>query len=206
MDLSILQRLEELERQLAQVHVRGKVIEVDYETHRAKVQYGENQTTGWLTWMPLRAGRAIVWWPLEVGEAVTVLSPGDLTLGQIYPASYQNDFPAPSADPDLFLVQFDDTARISYQRTDKVLDATLPDGGKATLNATGGIKLVGDTEIDGNLKVTKDTAVDGATHSKGAISSDDHVSDKTSSIQTVRDTYNGHDHAKNVPPPAKQMK
>ena len=107
MDLPILQRLEALERQLGQIVIRGKVIEVDYDKQRAKVKYGAEQVTAWLPWKPIRAGKAIIWWPLEVGEAVTVISPGDLTLVEIFPGSYQQDFPAPgSAAPELFLLHF----------------------------------------------------------------------------------------------------
>ncbi len=161
MDLSIQQRLEALERALAQMVVRGKVERVDYTTRRAKVRYSADQVTGWLPFKPLRAGKAIMWWPIEVGEAVTVISPGDLTLGEIFPGSYQNDFPAPSADPDLFLLQFSDDAFLSYQRKDKTLVAQLPADGTTTLRSKGGVSIEGDTQITGNITVSGNAHADG---------------------------------------------
>lgn len=190
MDLSIQQRLEALERALAQMVVRGKVVEVDYPTRRAKVRYSKDQVTGWLPFKPLRAGKAIMWWPIEVGEAVTVISPGDLALGEIFPGSYQNDFPAPSDDPDLFLLHFSDDAFISYQRTDKTLVAQLPADGTTTLISKGGITLEGDTQIKGNVTVTGNAHADGD------------VSDNKSTMQIMRDKYNAHNHSKAVPPPS----
>lgn len=206
MDTDVFQRLEELERKLAQMHVRGKVVEVDYERQRARVQYGKNQTTGWLRWKPFRAGQAIVWWPLEVGEAVTVLSPGDLTLGEILPSSYSEAYSAPSNDPDLFLIQFDNEAKLSYHRETKELTADLPEGGTTVLKSSGGVTIVGDTVFDGNVSIKKNTTIDGTTHSKGAVTCDADVSDETSTMQAMRNTYNEHDHNKAVSPPAKQMK
>lgn len=205
MALAILQRLEALERQVAQMNVRGKIVEVDYDNHKAKVKYGENQTTGWLPWKPIRAGKAIVWWPLEVGEAVTVLSPGDLTLGEIFPASYQNDFPAPSNDPDLFLIQFDDETSLSYHSADKKLIATLPDDGTTLLTSKGGITLVGDTVIDGNITITENAVIEGTTHSNGDVSCDANVSDQKSTMQIIRDVFNVHTNPVNgsQPPPGK---
>lgn len=129
---SILQRLEALERQLAQVVVRGKVVEINFEQQRAKVQYGDGLTTGWLPWKPMRAGQAIVWWPLEVGEAVTVLSPGDLSLGEIIPASYSEAHSAPSTNPDLCIVQFGDGSEVRHDRSTGDYTATYK--GNAVIN------------------------------------------------------------------------
>lgn len=115
--LNILQRLEALERQMAQVVVRGKVIEVNHQTQRARVQYGDKQTTDWLPWKPIRAGKAVIWWPVEEGEAVTVISPGDLNLGEILPASYNATNSAPSDNPNLCIIQFGDGSEIRHDRS-----------------------------------------------------------------------------------------
>jgi phage baseplate assembly protein V len=118
----VFQRLEELERRVSQMVVRGKVSEVDLVTAKAKVEYGDNLTTGWLPWKPIRTGKAIVWWAPEVGEGVTVISEGDLVLGEIYPGSYQTSFPAPSSDADVFLVEFGDGSKVSHNRQSHKLD------------------------------------------------------------------------------------
>ena len=121
---NILQRLDELERRQAQMVVRGKIAEIDPDNAVARVAYGENekQLTGWLTWKPIRAGKAIVWWCPEVGAGVTVLSEGDLSLGEIIPGSYYNDFNAPSTDPEVFLIEFGDGSSVKHHRGEHQLD------------------------------------------------------------------------------------
>lgn len=55
-----------------------------------------------------------------------------------------------------------------------------------------GIKMLGDVEIIGELKVSED------------IKSEKEISDKTSSMQAMRDAYNPHTHGSS-PPPSTQM-
>ncbi|MDA3509400.1 phage baseplate assembly protein [Acinetobacter junii] len=55
-----------------------------------------------------------------------------------------------------------------------------------------GIKMLGDVEIIGKLKVSKD------------IKSEKEIFDKTSSMQAIRDAYNPHTHGSS-PPPSNQM-
>jgi phage baseplate assembly protein V len=152
MALTTSQRLEALERQMAQIVIRGKVELVDCKKQRARVRYGENQLTPWLRWKPIRAGRAIIWWPLEVGEAVTVLSPGDLQLGEILPSSYSAEHSAPSDDPDLCIVQFGDGSEVRHNRatgdyaatyTGK---ATITVGGDTTIKSTGAVNVQSDAK------------------------------------------------------------
>ncbi|MBO0211854.1 phage baseplate assembly protein V, partial [Vibrio sp. Vb0877] len=52
----------------------------------------------------------------EIGEGVTVVSDGDLSLGEILPGRYQNDFPAPSEDPHEVLIHFGDGSKVSHHR------------------------------------------------------------------------------------------
>lgn len=189
----ILQRIEELERRLAQMVVDGKVCEVDHDKHHVKVCYGNPEsdkplTTGWLKWDGIRAGKAKVWWPLEVGEAVTVLSPGDLSQGRIIASHYQADSPAQSNDPDLFQINFDDESTVSYHRANKEFKLLLPAGANTQIVTDGGLDITGNTKITGNLHVT------GTTHSDDAITSNADVSDSKSSMQDMRDTYNSHAH------------
>jgi len=180
--MDVLQRLEELERRVGQMVVRGKIADVDPVRHVAKVEYGPGQTTGWLQWKPMRSGKAIVWWCPEVGEGATVISEGDLSLGEILPGSYHKDFQAPSSNPELFLVQYGDGATMAYDREAHLYRLTLPAGGRVELVAPAGFKLTGDTEIDGALRVTKDTTCDGE------------VSDQVRSMSADRELYNVHNH------------
>lgn len=201
----VLSRLEALERRSHQTVVRGTISEVDPQKALAKVQWGPTQFTGWLPWKPTRSAGAIVWWCPEVGEGVTIISDGDLVRGEILPGSYTTTHPAPSTNPDVFMVAFGDGAQISYDRKAHKLVATLPEGGTTEITSPGGITLIGDTQINGTLAVSKDTTISGKTHSAGAVSCEADVSDKTSSMQAMRDVYNSHDHAKSVSPPVKKM-
>lgn len=203
---NLLERVEALERAMSQMVVRGKISEVDPQQYLAKVQWGPKAFTGWLPIKPLRAGQAKVWWCPEVGEGVTVISPGDLNQGEIYPGSYTDTHPAPETNPEVFLIDFGDGAQVRYDREAHELAATLPAQGKAILTCPAGLRIKGDTEVDGALTVKKDTKLEGTTHSRGAISSDGDISDNTSSMQSMRDTYNGHGHSSNgAAPPAKKM-
>ncbi|WP_372830517.1 phage baseplate assembly protein V [Pontibacterium sp.] len=120
----ILQRLEELERRLALVNVRGLIEEIDLAAvpPRVRVRYGDQQTTGWLPWKPPRSAKASVWWPPEEGEACTVISNGDLLQGEVIPGSYTNSYKAPSTNPDLFLVEFGDGSSVAHDRKEHTLD------------------------------------------------------------------------------------
>ncbi len=160
----LFQRIEELERRVGQMVVRGKIKEVDPSKALAKVEYGEGLATGWLPWKPIRTGKAIVWWVPEVGEGVTVISEGDLVLGEIYPGSYHSGFPAPSDDPDLFLVQFGEGSEISHNRADSKLtvinkgDVNVTADGAVTAKAKGSITV--ETEQTLTVKSASDMKLD----------------------------------------------
>jgi len=190
--MDVLQRLEELERRVSQMVVRGKIVEVDPDKHVARVEYGPSMTTGWLQWKPIRTGKAIVWWAPEVGEGVTVISEGDLSLGEILPGSYHKDFAAPSSDPDLFLIQYGDGGSTSYNRKTHMHRLDLPPAGRAEVVALGGVKITGDTEIVGALRVT------------GNIKGDAEIGDAVRNMSADRELYNQHGHP-GGPPPAPQQ-
>lgn len=186
---NLLQRIEALERRVGQMVIRGKIAEVDPVKHVARVAYGlgGKQLTGWLQWKPVRTGKAITWWCPQVGEGATVISEGDLALGEILPGSYHGEFPAPSDDPDLCLTLFGDGSALSYHSTKHVLKAILPESGRAEVNAKGGIKLIGPTEIVGPLDVTEN------------ITGAKDIADKTRSMASDRDIYNKHKHPHGTP-------
>lgn len=56
----LLQRVEELERRLSQMVVRGVIAAVDPDKALVRVKYGDGLLTGWLTWKPPRTGKAVV--------------------------------------------------------------------------------------------------------------------------------------------------
>ncbi|MFD2178526.1 phage baseplate assembly protein V [Veronia pacifica] len=215
---TLIRRLNELERRLNEMVIRGRVCDSDPVGQRLRVSYGTEESpmiSPWLPVKPLRAGRAIVWWWPEVDEGVTVVSPGDIRLGEVLPGSYCEDFPAPSDDPDLLLVQFGDGSAISHHRGDSTLTVnnqgdisltcqgsvsasvegtlTATVKGAATLNADSGLTINGDVNINGKLDVT------------GNIKGSKDIADTIRSMAADRDIYNKHNHSKAVGTPADNL-
>ncbi|MBU2708826.1 phage baseplate assembly protein V [Zooshikella marina] len=155
----ILQRLEVLERRLAQVVVRGRIVAVDPHKALAKVEYGaegQQQVTGWLPWKPSRTGKTVSWSCPNVGEGVTVISEGDLGLGEILLGSYYDRFPAPSTNPDVHLTQYADNATEQYNQANHAYQLHLPSNGTVNIVAKGGVTITGDLTVKGNIKATQE--------------------------------------------------
>ncbi|MCS2152371.1 phage baseplate assembly protein V [Scandinavium goeteborgense] len=164
----------------------GNVHSVQADPPRCRVTFGTDPVSGsehvsdWLNWSARSDSEVNDWSMPAVGAAVMVLSPGGETDGGlVFPAGYSNDRPPPATVPGQHVTQYSDGATVMYDTQAHAMTVTLPDGGKVTVTATGGLKLVGDTEIDGNLDVTGD------------------VKDKTGSMQAMRDTHNIHEHDEN---------
>ncbi|MCI9687425.1 phage baseplate assembly protein V [Vibrio parahaemolyticus] len=157
MDLE--ERVSELERKLEEVFIRGVILESNSIERWVVVSYGTEESpmqTGKLPVKPIRSGKAIVWWFPEVGEAVTVISPGDLRFGEVFPGSYYSERPAPSDDPDLFLVEFGDGSKVSHHRGTHKLELINMGDVEATIegNVTGLVKGDVEATVEGNLTGT----------------------------------------------------
>ncbi|HCG6617812.1 TPA: phage baseplate assembly protein V [Vibrio parahaemolyticus] len=161
MDLE--ERVSELERKLEEVFIRGVILESNSIERWVVVSYGTEESpmqTGKLPVKPIRSGKAIVWWFPEVGEAVTVISPGDLRFGEVFPGSYYSERPAPSDDPDLFLVEFGDGSKISHHRgTHKMEllnegDVVATVKGNTTLNCEKQVSVTAKGAIDVHTEQT----------------------------------------------------
>lgn len=167
-------RARETDRRLHNVVMIGCVSQVDLAHARARVSIGEFETA-MLPWLAPRAGQDAVWWPLEVGEQVIVLSPGgDPAQGWIIPAGYTAAHPAPAQDADVHAVAYKDGAVVSYDRKAHKLSAVLPSGATAELVADGGVTVTGPVTIDGDVTVTGKVAADGDV-AAGSISLQQHV-------------------------------
>lgn len=146
--------LVELARRLENLIRNGTIAEADYGAARVRVQYdtdenGQPVLTDWLPWHTHRAGSAIDWWPPEIGEQVTILSPsGNMALGVVMPSIYQAAHPAPSSDPNKRLVNFGDGSFIEYDRATHQFVVTV-NGGNVLLNTTGNLDAV----VGGNADV-----------------------------------------------------
>lgn len=169
----------ELHRRLANVIRLGRVMECNYQEviPRVRVRIGEIETA-WLPVLSARAGGDRSWWPLSVNEQVVVLSlSGDLAQGIVLGALSQRAFPAAGNEGHVHRVVYGDGAVIEYDKETHALKAQLPAGGTAELHADGGIKVVGDLNVSGNIVASGD------------------VSDRVRSMQADRDIYNPHTHA-----------
>lgn len=147
---SLEERVSELERQFAQSYVRGKVSEIDPDNWCVKVAYGTDEKpmfTAWLPVKPIRSGKAVVWWFPEADEGVTVLSPGDLRLGEVWPGSYHNDRPPPTTNPNELFIAFGDGSKVVHNRESHQLDVmnegdlTIYAKGKTLIKSDGDMKF-----------------------------------------------------------------
>ena len=139
----------------------GTIAEVDPASATCRVTVGEI-LTGPLPWLAPRAGGVAVWSPPQVGEQCLLLCPeGDTLAGLVLVGLFSNSFPAPSSDPDLVLVQFPDGATLGYHFGTHRLEAALPSGGTAHVQADGGLTIVGDVTITGNVSIEGDAIASG---------------------------------------------
>jgi len=169
----------ELHRRLANMVLLAKVIEADYSGSipKAKVVVGEI-TSAWLPMLVSRAGNDRSWWPLEIGEQVVVLSPsGELTQGVVLGSINQQSIPANGNSADHHRITYSDGAVIEYDRKAHHLKAVLPNGASTQLISEGGVEIVGDVFVAGNITATQD------------------IKDHTRSMQADRDIYNAHTHS-----------
>ena len=119
--------ISELFRRVNNIIRIGKVVSVSYTNAKAKVKIGKI-TTDYLPWLTPSTS---AWIPLKNGEQVVVLSPnGDLRMGMILAALYQNTISAPSKDSSKITISAD----IEH---------------KGNLSATGNIKATGEVEGKG---------------------------------------------------------
>jgi phage baseplate assembly protein V len=173
--MDILARLTELERRLMNVVMLGQIMAIDAEHHQVQVKLSFESP--WLPWLTHRAGRDTTFWAPDVGEQVLILCPqGNVALGVVLPALYQNRFPAPTTDPNQYHLHFSDGAHICYDKTTHQLTMTLPAAGQLNITAPGGINLTG------NLTVT------------GDISASQTIGDGIRSMDQDRRLYNQHTH------------
>lgn len=146
--------LVELNRLLHNVLRFGIVASVDHAARQCTVRTGDLVTRP-MGWIVARAGDAVSQWAPSVGEPVMVLCPGgDPSRGRVLPALCSDATPILPGSDTAHVVRYPDGAVISYDPESKQLSASLPEGGKANLSATGGVQITGDTVITGKLTVT----------------------------------------------------
>uniref|UniRef100_A0AB39CA03 Gp5/Type VI secretion system Vgr protein OB-fold domain-containing protein n=1 Tax=Aliivibrio phage vB_Alvi_H905 TaxID=3234039 RepID=A0AB39CA03_9VIRU len=175
--MELAERVSEIERKLEESFIRGVISESNPKEQWVIVAYGTEEhpmTTSKLPIKPLRSGKAIIWWFPEVGEAVTVISPGDLRLGEVFPGSYYGDRPAPSDDPDVFLVEFGDGSKVSHHRGSHQLDiVNMGD-------------VIADIKGDLNATIEKDVSITVGGQLTSAVKGNLHATCEQSAVISVK--------------------
>ena len=114
----VLRRLSALEHRVRTLMRTGKVAEVRADPYRVRVEVARDDDdapvlTDWLPVCVPRAGDTRTWSPLTVGERCLVWCPGgDEFAGVVGMSLFSDQFPAPSADLDLHLVDSDDVITV----------------------------------------------------------------------------------------------
>lgn len=151
--------LPELLRLLNNLIRIGTVHAVTYDPPRCRVKCGD-LLSAWIPWLSTRAGETSDWNPPSAGEQVILLSPGGDTASAIALCGlFSNQNPAPYSNPDTVVRKFKDNAVFRYNHKRSELTIELP--GNATVKAEGGLNLIADIAIDGNLQVSGNTTFDG---------------------------------------------
>jgi phage baseplate assembly protein V len=157
----LMDRPSDLEQMTGEAIQLGAVASVDAANATCTVAIGEI-ITGELPWIAQRAGGARSWSPPSVGEQCVVLAPeGDLANGVVVLGLYSDAHPAPSNNPDLVQLAFNDGALIEYDHAAHSLRAILPGGGTVEIEAPGGITIKGPVTIEGDVSLAGDMAMTG---------------------------------------------
>lgn len=159
----IMERVQDLIRRLHLLIETGVVEEIN-DQGLVRVRLDEDRITPFIHTLLPRAFEDIAWHPLDQGEQVMLLCPSGelsraLVMGSLKPESQAS----PSSDFNSRAFQFNDGALFEYNREQHHLKIHLPSGATTELVADGGIKVVGDTHIEGTL------TVDDATHLKDSL-------------------------------------
>ncbi|WP_415844656.1 phage baseplate assembly protein V [Stutzerimonas zhaodongensis] len=139
----------------------GTIAAVDHQAARCTVSSGR-LTVPNLPWLALRAGASLDWDPPTVGEQCVLFSPsGEPAQGIALVGLYSQQRPAPANSANVRRRTYPDGAVIDYDHDSHTLTATLPDGGKAQITATGGVTILGDVTITGLVTVSDDVVAAG---------------------------------------------
>lgn len=164
--------LGDMDRRMGNMLRFGTVSAVDAANALARVDLGD-LVTDWVPWLTRRAGEDRTWCPLEVGEQVVLMSPGDPSQGVVIGSLFQTAHPANGNSQDDTRVTFKDGTVVEYNRATHQLlvDASASSGtvvvkcATATVNATDSVTL--DTP---EAHCTGKLTVDGLLTWKGGMS------------------------------------
>lgn len=186
--------LSDLQRRVANMVRRGVIHSVKHGKQPfCRVDIGDNITT----WLPM-----CQWFagahrsdsnPCAVGDPVTVLSEaGELNNGRVFPGWNTGAMPAPEGSDAEHITRYSDGAEFRYNREDHAFTLALPEGG--TYEVIGKGTLRGPVEITDTLTVKGKTELQADTAVTGNLSATGKISDGKSSLDRIREIFNGHTH------------
>lgn len=148
------------------------VLSVDVDSARLVARIGD-VTTRPLPWLAPSAGVTRTWSPPSPGEQILVLSPGgDIGAAVALAGIFSRQRPKPDqGTADNVLMVFGDGALVQYDQAAHLLQATLPDTGRVEMEASGGFRLVGNLDVDGEVHVTKTVRFDANLDAGGDVTS-----------------------------------
>lgn len=162
--------LGEHDRMIAAMVKTGHVVAVDLIAGKVRIQ-SLDWVSPWVRWHGVAAGKARHWRAPSIGEQGTLFSPsGEPSAGRFMGGVFGDAGPAPDDRDHVEVWSFDDGGSLVYDWQAKTYDITLPTGtvtikvsGSAVvvtddaINVKSGvIKLEGEAELVGSLRVTGD--------------------------------------------------
>ena len=153
----------------------GTVTNINPLTAKARVEFADdNMTSYWLPILQKKTLKDKYYSVVDIGEQVACLMDENCEDGVILGAIYTNLDEVPAISSSQHLVKFEDGSFIEFNRDTQRLTIVAK-----TLN------IVADIINTGKFENTD-----------GIVSNSD-ITDKTSSMQSMRDTYNSHTHTGN---------
>lgn len=125
--------LGELDRRLANVVRHGTISEIDHANALVKVDLGD-LVTDWIPWHTPRAGQDQVWTTPDVGEQVTIISPGDPSQGVVVGSLFQTAHPANGNAGKDRRITFKDGSFVEFDREGSVMNVQVNPAGSIRLN------------------------------------------------------------------------
>lgn len=193
----VRQNARETDRRMHSNIKLGVIESVDYENAKAKVQLANNHVTGPLNWLEHNAYGDKSWNPPKVGEQVVILSEsGNLANAVILKGIYQNNHRVTEfEDGNVEQIEFTDSTKIKYNKSNKKLSADVNDAGSIAFT-------VGNSNInitDGSIVLSSNgvtlTIDSGGVHADGAIlENTGNVADFQGTMLEMRTVYNSHNH------------
>lgn len=162
----------------------GTVTNINPLTAKARVEFADDNIISY--WLPILQKKTLkdkYYSVVDVGEQVACLMDENCEDGVILGAIYTSLDEIPAISSSQHLVKFEDGSFVEYNRDNEMLTVVAK-----TIN------LIGDVVHTGKLGNT-----DG-------ITSNSDITDKTSSMQAIRDTYNFHTHTGNQGSPTSKPK